>query len=362
MKITLYKMGKIIGQTQEWTIEVVGNKYRTIEGLVGGKLTTNAWTECFGKNVGKVNETSPEHQAILEAESKAQKKMDKGYAASIEGMEVHLEPTLAHVFEKYEKVVSYPVLTSPKLDGVRCIANKDGLFTRNGKPIVSCPHIMDELKSFFESFPNAVLDGELYNHSLYDDFDKVISLTRQLKPTEEDLQKSADLIQYHVFDIQNPVSYIQRLEDLISSFSQTSRIVVVSQLWADSYEDVLRITKNYISAGYEGSIVRWNLDAPYTYGRTKYLLKVKFMEDDEFEVVDILEGKGKRQGTVGKWVVRLKSGEINEAGPTGTDAQNALIFSKKEKYIGKMATIQYQGYTPKGKLRFPVYKAIRDDY
>jgi len=46
---TIYKKTKT-GATQEWTIEVDGNKYRTHSGQVGGAITTNEWTVVYGKN------------------------------------------------------------------------------------------------------------------------------------------------------------------------------------------------------------------------------------------------------------------------------------------------------------------------
>ena len=49
---TIYKKTKT-GATQEWTIEVSDNRYRTHSGQVGGQITTNAWTVVYGKNEGK---------------------------------------------------------------------------------------------------------------------------------------------------------------------------------------------------------------------------------------------------------------------------------------------------------------------
>ena len=42
---TLYKR-TTVGKIQEWTIEVVGDKYRTISGQQDGKKITNNWTTC----------------------------------------------------------------------------------------------------------------------------------------------------------------------------------------------------------------------------------------------------------------------------------------------------------------------------
>ena len=43
-------------------------------------------------------------------------------------------------------------------------------------------HILDELQPFFNKYPDVVLDGELYNHDLKDNFEKIISLVRKQKP------------------------------------------------------------------------------------------------------------------------------------------------------------------------------------
>ena len=84
--------------------------------------------------------------------------------------------------------------------GIRCIATSDGLFTRTGKPITACPHVSEHLKGFFVWNPDAVLDGELYNHSYKDDFNKIIHLVRKQNLTDEHLAESREMIQYHVYD------------------------------------------------------------------------------------------------------------------------------------------------------------------
>ena len=67
------------GATQEWSIEVVDNKYRTHSGQVGGIITTNEWTVCYGKNVGRANSTTNDEQAMAEAVAKRTKKLESGY-------------------------------------------------------------------------------------------------------------------------------------------------------------------------------------------------------------------------------------------------------------------------------------------
>src|SRR3546814_5944064 len=75
------------------------------------------------------------------------------------------KPMLAEKYDAFE-----PGFAQPKLDGVRCIATKDGLFSRQGKPITSCPHISTALTPLFEPTTSLELDGELYNHDLKEHF------------------------------------------------------------------------------------------------------------------------------------------------------------------------------------------------
>ena len=57
-------------------VETQGNLYRTITGFEDGIKTKSAWTECFGKNIGKANETSDVEQARKEAEALHRKKLE----------------------------------------------------------------------------------------------------------------------------------------------------------------------------------------------------------------------------------------------------------------------------------------------
>ena len=62
-------------------------------------------------------------------------------------------------------------------------------------------HILEDLKPFFDTYPeDAILDGELYNHDLRDDFEKIISLVRKQKPTADDRAESKKLVQFHCYD------------------------------------------------------------------------------------------------------------------------------------------------------------------
>ena len=367
---TLYKKSKKGDRIQTWSIEVSGSSFRTHEGLLNGTIETSEWTQCFGKNIGKANETSPETQADNEAKSRFQKKLDKGYSPDINDCERNFEVTLAHNLKDHKDKVVFPVYISPKLDGIRCFYKNGKLWTRNGKEIVCCPHIIEEIQSL--KLSDLELDGELYNHELKNDFNKIVSLVRKTKPTPEDIKESAELVQYHVFDWVDSRPFGERFEELRDFVEQLEAIQnsgtpptyqkmvhFVSQIEAKKWVDVDALDMDFVSKGYEGSMLRWGTEG-YAQGRTKYLLKIKSFLDEEFEVVDLLDGRGKRENTLGKWVVRLKDETLCEVGPTGKEEKNLEFWLDKSNLIGKMITVKFQGYTPDGKLRFPVFKSIRD--
>ena len=85
-----------------------------------------------------------------------------------------IKPMLAHKYNPDKAY--YPAYIQPKLDGVRCVFTKDGAYSRTGKEFKNVDHIKKDLKVVFNRYPNLILDGELYNHGLKDDFEKIISL------------------------------------------------------------------------------------------------------------------------------------------------------------------------------------------
>ena len=93
---------------------------------------------------------------------------------------MRIKPMLAYPANK--KPIPYTseqVFVQPKLDGVRCVIQYDNstvtAYSRTGKEWKNINHILAELLPFFWKNPDVVLDGELYNHDLKDDFEKIIS-------------------------------------------------------------------------------------------------------------------------------------------------------------------------------------------
>lgn len=347
-------------------MEVDGNRYRTISGQKDGKKVTSEWTTCAGKNIGRSNETTPAAQALAEAQAKLQRKLESEYKLDIDDVDTigFASPMLA---EEYEPdTIKFPIYAQPKLDGMRCIGLASGLLSRKNKDIKSSPHVHAALASIFKEHPGMEFDGELYNHELKDNFDELISVVKQLKPTEADLKKSEEFIRYYVYDIRDPKqTFAQRtaqLKKLVKSL-KNKNIVFVETVLVNNKEELDALYDRWLEEGFEGQMIR--TDTIYEFKRTKALQKRKEFITDEFEIVDVLEGKGNRSGMAGKVVFKLHKPTTDgkttcEANPKGGFAFYKRLLQQREYAIGKMATIEFQNYTPKGSLRFPKMLTIRD--
>ena len=385
---TLYKR-TTVGKIQEWTIEVVDDKFRTISGQQDGKKITNNWTTCHPKNVGKANATTGELQAQNEASAKHQKKVESGYRHSITNIDKKkfYVPMLAKDFkdknrqkevmgEIDESGVGAAVFSQPKLDGIRCVAMREGLFTRTGKPITAVPHVHKALDPFFKKYPHAVLDGELYNHDYKNDFNKIIHLVRKQNLTEEHLADSRKMIQYHIYDA--PVIgdatvgnkcwtekdlFSDRTSILDTQFfdldlEETDHLVIVETIEVNSREHLDELYGEYVQQGYEGQMIR--LDGPYENKRSPKLLKRKEFVDEEYTILGYEEGEGNREGTIKHFKFKNKDGRDFKSNVKGSFAYLAELLEKADDLIGKEATVKYFNLTPDGVPRFPYVIAIRD--
>jgi len=350
------------GNVQQWQIFVEDNKYYTVEGIVGGKLTIGKPTEISDKNVGKKNESVGFSQALKEAKAKHKKKIDSGYRENIVDIDHNdfFEPMLAKTYGKVE--FEFPVYTNPKLDGTRCIVTKYGMFSRNGKPTISAPHIFESLKPLFEKNPNLVFDGELYNHDYKFNFNKIISLSKKTKPTLEELDESKNLLQYHIYDLPSNKKFGERyieLKELLKLIDRQS-IHLVEAKFVDSQEELDFIYGIYLEQGFEGQIIR--LDFPYENKRSKFLLKRKEFLDEEFVLLDITDGKGQRSGIFARGHFKTKDGIEFEASARGNEELYKEWYVNKHQYIGKPCTVRFQNWTPGKVPRFPVITEFaRDD-
>ena len=358
---TLYARSET-GNVLEWDIQILGNKYCTITGTRGGKKITSDYTNCLGKNIGKANETTPESQAYAEASAKWTKKLKSGYWEDEKDIDkaAYFQPQLAHKYLDYKDDIDWTngVYISPKLDGCRCVTTIDGMYSRNGKPFLSSPHILRELMPLFDKNPGLRLDGELYAHKLKSDFDKIISLARKTKPTPEDIAESEEKLEYWIYDCPSvPGGYHERYtwlrKEILGNFYNHRNIKLCIHKLVKTSAELEDSLQYYIEHGFEGLMV--NLyDGEYQQKRSKNLLKYKEFIDDEFLITNISEGVGNRAGGFGYATLMMPSGKSFDSSARGNIAEWKGILANMDDYIGKKATVRYQNLTPDGIPRFPV--------
>ena len=286
------------------------------------------------------------------------------------------KPMLAYPVS--DKPIDYTnkVSMQPKLDGVRCLIqyekgfnpNLDPAFddrdkvvaySRTGKQWLNINHILQSLVPFFKANPNVILDGELYNHALRDDFEKIISCVRKQKPTDADRAESRRLVQFHCYDIvDETLKFETRYKFVFDNLRDCYgiRTVVTRAVASESLSKVVH--QQNLDAGYEGSILRTN--DVYKCGRSWSLRKFKDFHDAEATLTSWVEGKGKRVGTIGKFMAIDADG--NEFGMPVMDNFKKLqtMFKEMQSWVGKEATFTYFERTKAGSYRHPLFKAIRD--
>lgn len=363
------------GNIRVWQGEAVAGRWRSITGIHEGTMITSAWSFSAA-----ASQKTDGEQAIFEMNAHKVKLLGKDYRASIALVDVPrgsiIKPMLAN---KYPGWIGGPLYIQPKLDGMRCLANPDGLWSRGNKPIFAAPHIQVEAAPLFQRFPTVVWDGELYNHAFVNSFDKpmsveieegklwdfsagfngLLSILKKQTPTPFDLKKSAAIIEYHIydcFDIERPLQrYKERMEfinEVLSSIAfPYCKLRFVPTIKVDDSNAVDHFHQYYISLGYEGSIIRTN--EPYEQKRSGTLLKNKTFEDGEFKLLRIEEGQGNWAGYAKRAVCITDEGVEFGAGIKGDQIFcQALLKDPASKY--ESVTIRHFGKTPDGSIRFPI--------
>ena len=275
------------------------------------------------------------------------------------------KPMLAYPVS--DKPIDYTkqVFMQPKLDGVRCLIQYDDgkvtAYSRTGKVWQNIEHITLNLYKFFDKHPNVILDGELYNHDFKDDFESIISMVRKTKPTAEDRVISSDNVQFHCYDIVDEVlTFDMRIHFIKQSLPSSYCVKHVHTMQITSHENALMFHESYKAGGYEGSILR--LNDVYQCKRSHSLRKFKDFSDAEATIVGYLDGKGKRTGTLGKFIMQDDNG-VEFGCPPGkgyTYKQLGTMLENIGDYIGQRATFTFFERTKAGSYRHPLFKCIRN--
>jgi len=360
------------------------------------KLKEPTFKEAKEKNVGKTNYLSPKAQAIKMVEQEVGKKDRKNYFKTIQEAKdnklwLPMLCPAGMVWSEYKTKphVVFPVLASNKLDGARCniLIHKGAIHlqTRSGKQWLNFEHLRKDpaIVEFMKDYPNIILDGEVYNHEYKDSFEELMSVFRKTKPTDADRETSERVARYHIYDVydkNNPdLNAFQRQQLLLGIieeyFQECKYIVPEFSKVVKTEEEFDTFHEEALAEGYEGTILRI-IDGPYDVDkRSKNLLKRKEKFDAEFRITDIVEGKGTNKGIASTIYIDLGENAgmnanhkaslvacVQDAGMAkGWNHEKCKdLLDNRDKYIGKMATIEYFEITAHGKLRFPKFKTVRD--
>lgn len=371
---TLYGVTKN-DQCYEWTVSVeqstdTNRKGQAIglihltRGLIDGKKATTTTTIKNGKNIGKVNETTPIEQAISEAESKRNKKLDDGYDYTIEASrakyEDQLKPMLAQSYDKHFKKIEFPCFVQPKLDGIRCLGRKKNgkvsLYSRQGKPLDLIPHIEQALDAMLEE--GQCTDGEIYVHGW--EFQRIVSA---VKKTSED----TPLLEYHIYDLPDQINkdtpFTQRFnEDQRRVIEWAQRCLVpVETVYVKTSEELMEYEEKAVSENYEGVMAR-NADSLYLFGHRSYdLQKVKRFEDAEYEIIGVTDGISIEEGCA-IFTCVTEDGLEFSVRPIGTHDERKEMYNNKDEFLGKKLTVKFQGKSNDNVPRFPVGLHVREEW
>jgi DNA ligase-1 len=360
---------------QVWWMESDVDRYRTLHGVQGGEVVASEWTYPEAKNVGRANATTTEEQTKVEVKATYKKKLAQGkysetddFAALADAQDSYISPMLAEKLD-VDRIDEHFYI-QPKFNGVRCIATKDGLWSRKGKQFVNCPHIEEQLAEFFKDNPDAILDGELYNHDFKNDFNSLVSAIRKQKPTPETHKLAVDTVRYYLYDLPSSKdNFGERFNQLegyyIGYFNEKPAFELSPTFRSRDIKTAQGLHERNKANGFEGSIVR--LDVPYQFKRTHALMKYKDFQDAEYEILDVEEGKGNWSGVAKKVKLRLPSGVTSaagndyfHAGVKGDKEYCKRLLDNKSDLIGKQGTIVFFELSPDSVPIFPIFQTVRD--
>lgn len=292
--------------------------------------------------------------------------------------------------------LEFPVLATPKLDGIRCLRVNGKALSRKFLAIPN-DHIRSTIEREFEQYLSEY-DGE------------IMIPNRSFNELSGDVRRHDGKpdFRYHVFDVvqqentpniidpsmtvPNPWGglsqpYVSRVHSLEMT-ALPSFCVKVLPVLINTVEELNAYEAECLAQGYEGVMVR-SPNSPYKCGRSTanegYLLKVKRFEDGEAEVLgyeceyenqNVAEkdafGRTKRSTNQENMVPKDRLGKLNvrdlvtkvefDIGTGFTAADRMKLWARRDELIGKIAKYKHQPSGADEKPRFPVWLGWRDKW
>lgn len=267
----------------------------------------------------------------------------------------------------------FPLLASPKLDGVRAVVRDGVVYSRSNKPIPN--KYVQELFSRYEHFDGELIVGLPHSKTVYRD-----TVSHVMSNDKRDFD-----VKFYVFDhVQDlGIPYLQRIKQLYAS--NDGRVKPHNKLHIHGFEALVDYEEQCLEVGYEGLILR-DPNAPYKCGRSTvkegYLLKLKRFVDAEATVIGFEErmhngneattnelGRTKRsshqagksgRGDLGALVCRTADGVEFNIGTGFTDSDRAAVWNGRDQFLGKLAKYKFFPVGQKEAPRHPVFLGWRD--
>jgi DNA ligase-1 len=284
---------------------------------------------------------------------------------------------------------SQPLWASPKLDGIRCIAAYDRakhtprFFSRRGLLLECCDSLVADFQRLFFTDPCLVLDGELYCPDVPFQTLSAACRTRKSSLFSASHNSTLQKLQFHAFDVMHSSLLPLEYGGTSARAPYDARLRVLAALPLLDYDasapsrnppGVYRVANKQIvlrevraehdaavAHGFEGLMLR-RANCGYAFGRrSAALLKVKRMLDTEYRIVGVVEGHGRLARHLGSFTCVTKSGLKFNAAPKCTQTVKRSLWSKRETFLDRMLTVQYQNLSPVGVPRFPIAKGVRGE-
>jgi DNA ligase-1 len=281
-------------------------------------------------------------------------------------------------FPDYFKKLPFPLMCSPKLDGIRCIIDESlNARSRTWKLIPS-----NQVQNEFNH--EAWTDGELISgpptaHDVYNRTQSYVMSAN--KPGS---------LSYYLFDYCAPgwllEPFYKRYEKVEQLCKTIDVFTLVEHEHIDNIEQLLEYEGKCLDAGYEGIMMRDPMGR-YKCGRGTFregiIFKLKRYAEDEGRIIGFVERKHNTNeqtrdalgyaerssaqagkvgtGMLGKFLVHFE-GQVEEiASGNFNHAQLKEIWENKESYIGKYVKFKHFPHGVKDKLRFPRATGFRDE-
>lgn len=268
--------------------------------------------------------------------------------------------------------LSYPLLVSPKLDGVRALVIDGVVVSRSLKPIPN--KYVQELfgKAKYNGLDGELIVGEVTAENVFQ------ATTSGVMSIE-----GGPNVRYFVFDHYSPLPFNERLA--VAESLAGGCVVYVQHSLIKSQAQLLRKEKQYLARGYEGLMAR-DPAGQYKHGRSTlkqgWLLKLKRFMDSEAKIIAAKElmhnsneamtnalghkeRSHKKAGMVSKnmlgaiTVVDIESGVEFDIGTGFTEAQRQELW--QQDLVGQLVRYKYQLVGVKEKPRFPVFLGFRSE-